>query len=260
MNCYTNYIQVHLPWRERFVKYIKGENNFAFWDHRTQSGICDWSGFYPPTIENMVLFSKMLAHDAQSVDVLGSWMSNEVLLKNELKNTKTVVLEELEPYRHPNPWSRILAGKRVLVIHPFEESISAQYARRELLFKDNRVLPEFELLTMKPVQSITGNWKSTGFDTWFDALAHMKGQIDALNFDIAILGCGAYGFPLAAHIKQSGRKAVHLGGATQLLFGIMGRRWETVDAVRGLVNEHWVRAKASETPPNHTVLENGAYW
>lgn len=48
----------------------------------------------------------------------------------------------------------------------------------------------------------------------------MKDEIDKQDYDIALIGCGAYGFPLAAHIKRSGKKAIHLGGALQLLFGI----------------------------------------
>ena len=27
------------------------------------------------------------------------------------------------------------------------------------------------------------------------------------------LGCGAYGFPLAAHVKRMGKKAIHMGGS-----------------------------------------------
>ena len=40
------------------------------------------------------------------------------------------------------------------------------------------------------------------------------------NFDIALIGCGAYGFPLAAFVKGIGKKAVHIGGPLQLFFGI----------------------------------------
>ena len=47
-----------------------------------------------------------------------------------------------------------------------------------------------------------------------------------IDFDVAIIGCGAYGFPLAAKLKQAGKQAIHLAGATQLLFGIKGKRWE----------------------------------
>ena len=54
----------------------------------------------------------------------------------------------------------------------------------------------------------------------------MKAQIDKEDFDICLIGAGAYGFPLAAYVKRKGKKAVHLGGALQLLFGIKGSRWE----------------------------------
>ena len=47
-----------------------------------------------------------------------------------------------------------------------------------------------------------------------------------LEFDVAIIGCGAYGFPLANEIKKMGKVAIHLAGATQLMFGIVGKRWE----------------------------------
>ena len=38
----------------------------------------------------------------------------------------------------------------------------------------------------------------------------MKSEIDKKDFDIALLGCGAYGVPLAAHIKQNGKEAVYV--------------------------------------------------
>ena len=33
-----------------------------------------------------------------------------------------------------------------------------------------------------------------------------------------------YGFPLAAEIKRMGRIAIHLGGVTQIMFGVIGSR------------------------------------
>ena len=50
------------------------------------------------------------------------------------------------------------------------------------------------------------------------------------RFDIAIIGCGAYGLPLAAKLKKEGRQAIHLAGVTQLMFGIKGKRWEENEA------------------------------
>ncbi|MDZ4290077.1 MAG: hypothetical protein U0984_19075, partial [Prosthecobacter sp.] len=127
-----------------------------------------------------------------------------------------------------------------------------------LLFQDQRVLPEFELKTYKSVQSIANT--KTRFATWFDALEFMKEQVGQIDFDVAILGCGAYGFPLAAHVKRMGRKAIHLGGATQILFGIKGKRWENIPDVSILMNEHWQRPMPSEMPDGGDKVEGGAYW
>ena len=89
----------------------------------------------------------------------------------------------------------------------------------------------------------------------------MKKQIDQIDFDIALLGCGAYAMPLAAHIKRSGKKALVLGGFTQILFGIKGARWDTTrpDIVE-LYNEYWVRPDENNRPKGFKKVEEGAYW
>ena len=117
-----------------------------------------------------------------------------------------------------------MRGKRVLVVHPFAETIEKQYEKRTLLFKNPETLPQFESLeTIKAVQSIAGN--QTNFKDWFEALDYMEKEMDKCNYDIVILGCGAYGFPLAAYAKSQGKKAIYMGGVTQFLFGIKGKRY-----------------------------------
>jgi hypothetical protein len=90
----------------------------------------------------------------------------------------------------------------------------------------------------------------------------MKRKIDCIDYDICIIGCGAYGLPLAAHVKRNGKKSIHLAGATQLLFGIKGKRWEQflVWPYSNLFNEHWVRPGQDEKPKNASVVEGACYW
>jgi hypothetical protein len=57
-----------------------------------------------------------------------------------------------------------------------------------------------------------------------------------------------------------GKKGVHLGGATQLLFGIRGKRWDDDPDLQPLYNEHWVRPHSEEVPKDFQTLEKGAYW
>ncbi len=120
------------------------------------------------------------------------------------------------------------------------------------------MLPPFELATLKAVQSIGGN--QVPFSSWFDALESMKKKIGELDFDVAIVGAGAYGLPLSAHIKAIGKKAVHIGGAAQMLFGIYGRRWVDHPQEKVFINEHWTRPLPSEKPTNANAVENGCYW
>ena len=62
-------------------------------------------------------------------------------------------------------------------------------------------MPEFELKTLKAVQTIAGE-KDERFSTWFEALEYMFEETMKIDFDIAIIGCGAYGMPLAAKLKK----------------------------------------------------------
>ena len=108
------------------------------------------------------------------------------------------------------------------------------------------------------MQTLAGN--KVQFKNWFEALAFMKKQIDTKDFDIAIIGAGAYGFPLAAHIKRIGKKAVHLGGATQMLFGIKGKRWVDNPKFKHIINEHFVYPSENDKINNANKVEGGCYW
>lgn len=95
--------------------------------------------------------------------------------------------------------------------------------------------------------------------------------MDKSEYDVCILGCGAYGFPLAAYAKRQGKQAIHLGGVSQLLFGITGRRWlnpmhgvERWGLPKGfyvnLMNEHWIRPDATTKPKDSDKVEGNCYW
>ena len=231
-----------------------------FLKKRVLNNMYNLSGFFPSTIENINRFSKLIFDDIKMLDVLASWRIEENVLQKNLSHVKKIKLRTLEPYFSDDPWSAVLEDKNVLVVHPFDESIEKQYlTKRELLFKDPRVLPEFKSLqTIKSVQTIAGNKSS--FKDWFEALDYMKMQISNKKFDIAIIGCGAYGFPLAAHVKRMGKKAIHLGGPTQILFGIKGKRWENNPDFKDIINEHFIRPSINDTPQNAAIVEDGCYW
>lgn len=260
MLCLTNYLGVKgIKTSKNNINYIKGHTPPWWWEKSMILQMQSWSGFFPGTINKIEQFCELMLTDMKEVDILGSWLKDEFFFKDELSNSKKVMLEDLEPFFAQNPWTLALKGKKILVIHPFAETIQKQYLNRVKLFENN-LLPEFELETIKAVQSIAG--EKTQFSDWFEALNYMKIQISEKDFDICILGCGAYGLPLAAHIKRMGKKAVHLGGVTQLLFGINGKRWDHYHfyPYENLYNEFWVRPDDKEKPRNAQIVEGGCYW
>lgn len=218
------------------------------------------AGFFPTNDKAMYRFGELMLESSKSVDLFATWfnMLEDYVIHYSNKNAELCVLEYLEPFRSDKPWSKALCGKKVLVVHPFAESIKSQYAIREKLFENKDILPQFELLTYKAIQSQAN--ASCEYDTWFDALDKMFFDIRQIDFDIAILGCGAYGLPLAAKIKSIGKQAIHLGGATQILFGIKGARWEDKPEIARIFNKYWVRPSSNERPEGAEKVEGACYW
>ena len=227
----------------------------------------NWSGFFPNTIDAGHRFHKILIKSVQNIDLLGVWFrrfENYYIHKYVPNNSKVTFLFDIEPWRSPKyPWTSALKGKKVLVIHPFSSTIERQYKeKRKDIFPDMEILPEFELHTLKAVQTIAGI-KDERFKTWFDALQYMYDEAMKIDFDIAILGCGAYGMPLASMLKNAGKQAVHMGGVTQILFGIRGKRWEEMEDyryIRDMINDAWVFPNEEDTPKNAAIVEGGCYW
>lgn len=96
--------------------------------------------------------------------------------------------------------------------------------------------------TLKAVQTVADQTDGC-FENWFDALEWMCQKALKIDFDIAIIGCGACGFQLATKLKRAGKQAIYLAGATQLLFGIKGKCWEENEAfayVQKFFNNAWV--------------------
>ncbi len=147
----------------------------------------------------------------------------------------------------------------MLVIHPFKATIEQQYQNRKALFADPDVLPDFELTVIKAVQSFAFELDER-FTNWFEALDYMTEQVNNYSFDVAIIGCRAYGFPLASRIKNMGKVAIHLGGETQILFEIKGKRWDNHPFISKLYNENWVRPVDIDRIKNSDIIENGCYW
>lgn len=228
--------------------------------------LCDCAGFFPNDVSLMPRFYDEMIQGCRETDYLAAWFQpfEDYYLNTVFpKDMHLTYLHYIDPFRCPEePWTAALKGKKVLVIHPQARIIEQQYRKRELLFPGTEILPEFELQVLKAVQTNAGE-KDERYHNWFEALEDMYEQAMKKQFDLAILGCGAYGFPLAAKMKQAGKQAVHMGGISQVLFGIHGKRWDEDKNHRFLQqydSDAWVRLSDKDKPKNADAVEDGCYW
>ena len=245
--------------------YITGSTRLPWWDSgRPFRELQSNAGFFSSegiSIDMVNRFAELYLHYIPMMDVCGRYEYYERYLPFS-PQCENVQLESLYPFFVDRPWMLALKGKKVLVIHPFKDTIEEQYKKRKHLFPNPDSLPDFDLIVYKSVQSIAG--QKTPYKDWFEALDKMKKDIAKIDFDVAIIGCGAYGLPLAGYIKEElHKKSIHLGGGTQLLFGIKGKRWEKDyknSCYRDMFNEYWVYPNETERPENAKSIEGGCYW
>jgi hypothetical protein len=218
------------------------------------------AGVYPPEAKVLKTFSDKYLNSIRLSDFIGVWDCSEYegdAIKEFCSDAFLAPLTSIEPYYFQEPWSSALKGKKVLVVSPFRDTIERQFLQKDKLFENNNVLPDFKLITYKSVQSIGGN---NQFKDWSEALLKMERDIESLEFDVALIGAGAYGLPLAAFIKKMGKQAILMGGATQILFGIKGKRWDDHKFISKLYNEFWVYPDLKERPEDYKKVEGGCYW
>ena len=178
------------------------------------------SGFFPVSPDYGRRFCERVVNDIPEINILGSYIENEKYVLPYMHCKRINLDGYYAPFLWKNPWTKYLEGKKVLVVHPFVDSIKSQYENK-----------------------------------------HMEDEISQLDFDIALIGCGAYGMALAAHVKRMGKQAVHLAGWTQMLFGIYGNRWlRDQPAYAKFINGYWIRPSESEKPKGAEKVEGGCYW
>ena len=162
------------------------------------------------------------------------------------------------------PWTHHLKGKKVLIINPFVDSFQKQLKNGFKIFKDPSIdvfLEDQEFVFYKSYQTIAHNHLH---DDWCQTYKMMCADISDIQFDIALLACGAYGLPLCDFIKTKlGKSAIYVGGGLQLCFGVMGKRWEANDNWKKIIEENntrFIRPNENERIKNMNMVDYACYW
>ena len=264
MTAFLNYLQINnkLPNSEQFKigKYYLDKVLPNWWSVGSQRSMCNNAGFFPASPENLTKWGVLMEKDIKDVDILLRWLKNEKLLLPLNMNMNFLAYRNIEyPFLFLNPYIEALEGMKVLVISPFSETIKHQYELIDKIWSIKAMCPKYELKTLQSYNILRGNNKDADVRTWFDALKKMEEKISNIDFDIALIGCGAYAFHLGAFIKRMGKKAITTCGSTQLLFGIYGNRWVEFLKEKGIYNGYWTRPFDTK-PKGYEKVENAAYW
>ena len=173
----------------------------------------------------------------------------------------------LEPFylcsKNVKPWSHYLKGKKILIISPFVDSIRRQNEANFQIFSDGKriFLEDQEFVYYKAYNTSAGNHLHKD---WAETFEIMCREVSKLDFDIALLGCGGYGLPLCRYIKSHMNKSViYIGGGLQMIFGVMGKRWETTDYWKDVIQKHnprFIRPCGDEILNNCHKVENACFW
>jgi hypothetical protein len=152
-----------------------------------------------------------------------------------------------------------LKGKKILVVHPFSKTFSKQILNFKKIFPNQSWFEDCELQFVQPPLTLAGNHENK------DWQEHLKPFLESLrevkNFDIALVAAGGYGMLVADYIfKDMGKSVMYIGGALQIFFGVIGKRWFDNKDILKLVNDDWSRPDKVDKPTNFTAVEKGCYW
>jgi hypothetical protein len=219
------------------------------------------AGVFPLNSETLFQFKEEYKSSIQEVNLLlkwaDKWGESEILNYLNYQGKLSNESKCYEPFFVKDNWTNYLKDKKVLVITSHSHTVESQYPKlsqiwNQTLFKDN-----FKLTLLKaPFQPQFEQFHNS----WLETLNWLKTCVNQANFDVLIVGAGAYGLPLAVEAKKKGKVGIHIGGAIQLLFGIKGKRWDNREDFIKLTNNHWVRPLPEDIPKNKEFIEGGCYW
>lgn len=253
----ARHIDIHAkePIAAKILKMLIGQIGPFWWDNTVKGGLRCSGGVFPVSTEGIEEFCRVFSDSCKDMDFIIGFTAGQYRLQKLLcAEPEVVEFRALTPCGHAHNWYEALENKKVLVVHPYSQTIRSQYEKNVEFHEGQGPLPRFkELITYRPVNSIGGH--NEEFPSWGAALQHMVNDISQIDFDVALLGCGLYGIPLSAHIKRMGKIAIYTGGSTQIVFGIKGKRWDNA----GFYNEHWTRPFKSDIPKHMEEIEAGCF-
>jgi hypothetical protein len=269
----NNFISHHLKHNKSFCAGKMGGNELQLlycyfkksnpWGSQFAKEVEDVAGLYPFNDESLDWFGETLLNNINHVDLMPAWNKvipdfESYIFQHYCLKTYITKLQHLEPYFFDIPWTNYLEDKTVLVVSPFADSINNNYSKLQQIW-NNKITPNFKLKTINYPTSIPIS-ENVNYKSSVEIYNKFADIIHNTEFDVGIFGTGHTGLLFAIESKKNGRSGIHLGGPTQILFGIKGNRWEENKDFQPFFNEHWTKPHAHETPKHIDKVEGACYW
>lgn len=225
----------------------------------------DWlyttSGFFSKNgicLEDINKYSKMTIDAIKNCDIHCCRFQYEIELLNKYSNSTSLCTDWYNLYTdiNSNMWLKALKNKKVLIISSISKTIEYQYKNRDNLFS-SEAIPNMNIIYYDTPQTQLGNKEN--YNDWFDAYSKMIKEIEIIDFDIAIIAAGAYGYILASDIKNMGKQAIELCSGIYPIFGIKVNTQAIIRKVSIMYNEHWI-FPLENSKLNIDKIEKRAYW
>jgi len=226
--------------------------------------------YYPKTNQALKT-ADAIGHPGASSDDF-SELFKEKYLNGIISFTECQFLDPIYLIDYPDPWTKYLKGKKVLVINSSTSSIKNQWKNIKNIWKDDieKICP-FELVEVirSPFcPSVCGGdlyYNDMKIYDWIQSSEMLCDMINNVDYDVALIGAGAYAPILSSFIKSKNKSVITTCGATQLFFGVKGKRWsKNVTKHAGLFDETWIYPIDEDLPANLKFIESfeggDAYW
>lgn len=165
----------------------------------------------------------------------------------------------LEPYYFKDNWMPSIKGKKILIIHPFSKTFLKQVQNINKIFPGNEWFEDCKIDFATPPLTLAGNHQNKDWQEHL--IPFLESLRDKSDFDIALVAAGGYGMIIADYIfTDMGKSVMYIGGALQIFFGVIGKRWFDNKEIVKLVNDDWIRPGKEDKPDNFTRVEKGCYW
>ena len=237
----------------------------GYWSNVSNVGVDEYFGYIREgylecdsvTVGNAMSMSLFgYSHPECRIDPVQVSLGNEQYIVATTMWKEISSYNDIELFNHFHRWYPLLENKHVLVATPFKNSILCQYDRIisgvEIFNKeyinglnerpfDGFVYPKFKLDVLEtPVTYYYDGIKYDDED-WCKSADRLVKELEKREYDILLLGCGGYSYPLGAMAKKMGKIAIYIGGVLQLFFGIKGRRYEMNDKFIKMMTDEWIR-------------------